>query len=180
MIKIIFTLLVQIPFIMFAQGKLQFIGEKIDFSINDSLFNVNGIYIFVNSTKDEIKQKIFFPLNQGVDSFNVKRVFNLSNNQFLPFQQKINGISFLLIVPPKDTTYLNISYSQNTYSENIYLFESTQTWDTPLKFAEYSLRWDDSVIIDSLSYKPDSIVNNVCYWSKENFYPKENFKIMIR
>lgn len=170
----------QIPLTIFSQEKLQFFGEKIDFSINDSMFSVNGLYLFINRSNRKINQTILFPFAQGAASVKVKRVYNLTYNQNLIFQQKYNGISFKLVVLPKDTVYLNIYFSQRTGFENVYLLESTQTWNNPLRIAEYSLKCDNSIIIDSLSYDPDSIVKNVYYWTKENFYPKDNFKILIK
>jgi hypothetical protein len=85
-----------------------------------------------------------------------------------------------MIVMPNDTVNINISYSQKTEKENIYILESTQTWDKPLHRADYSLSIDNSVTLDSLSLKSDTLINNVYYWTKIDFYPKDNFIIWIK
>jgi hypothetical protein len=78
------------------------------------------------------------------------------------------------------TVKVNIAYSQKTVKENIYILESTQTWGRALKRADYSLTFDTSVQIDSLSLKADSFTNNVYFWNKQDFYPNENFKVWIK
>ena len=163
-----------------AQLKLEFIGEKIDFAINSNRFSINGIYYFSNSSEQEIKQTILFPFSKNTDSIIVKRVYNLSYSKNLSYQDLKNAIAFKILVLPKDTVKVNIAYSQNTVKENIYILESTQTWGQALKKADYSLTFDTSVQIDSMSLKPDSLDNNVFYWKRQDFYPNENFKVWIK
>lgn len=83
-------------------------------------------------------------------------------------------------IQSKDTIQVNIAYSQHTEKENVYVMESTQTWGQPLAQADYSLIVDESVQIDSLSMESDSLINNVFYWTKQNFFPIDNFKIWIK
>lgn len=104
----------------------------------------------------------------------------MSYAENLSYQKLENAVIFKLFVLPKDTVKINIAYSQNTVKENIYILESTQTWGQALKKADYSLTFDTSVQIDSLSLKPDYLENNVYYWKKRNFYPNENFKVLIK
>jgi hypothetical protein len=165
---------------LFAQQKLGFIGERIDFAINSERFTINGIYYFANNSEQEIKQTILFPFSKNTNSIIVKRVFNLTYSENISFQVLENAIAFKIIVLPKDTVKINIAYSQNTVKENIYILESTQTWGQALKRADYSLTFDTSVQIDSLSLKPDSLTNDVYFWNKQEFYPNENFKVWIK
>lgn len=176
----ILILIFIIPLNSLAQQKLQFVGESIDFAISKERFSVNGIYIFSNSSESEIKQTILFPFAEGADSLIVKRIFNLTYSENLNFQQLNDAVAFKIIVLPKDTIKLNIAYSQNTEKENVYILESTQTWGKALKRADYSLELDSSVLIDSLSFKPDSLINNFYYWNKQDFYPNENFEVWIK
>jgi hypothetical protein len=178
--KFLLILLIQIPILLSAQNKLQFIGENIDFEINTSRFSTNGIYNFANATNQEINQTILFPFAHGADSIIVKRVYNLSYNQNLSYQMVGEGITFNFFVLPGDTVAVNISYSQATELENIYVLKSTQTWGEPLQTAKYSLTYDESVGIDSLSYKPDYKEGNVYYWNKKEFFPNEDFKILVK
>ena len=177
--RFLVILFLQIPLFLLAQDKLQFIGERIDFELNNSRFSINGIYFFANSTNREIRQTIVFPFAQEADSITVKRVFNLTYNQNIRYQLIDKGISFKIIVLPKDTVNVNISYSQMTEHENIYVLNSIQTWNKALQTAKYSLTFDESVSIDNVSYQPDKIDGNVYYWDIKDFYPKENFKIII-
>jgi hypothetical protein len=178
--KLFLFIIVISPHFLMAQEKLEFISEKIDFSIKSTLFTINGIYVFANCTKNEIRPTILFPFSNKSDSLNIRRVYNLSYNENLQYQKVANGIAFRMIVMPNDTVNINISYSQKTEKENIYILESTQTWDKPLLRANYSLSIDNSVTLDSLSIKPDTLINNVYYWTKTDFYPNYNFKIWIK
>lgn len=178
--RLLFFVLMVSPQFLTAQGELEFVSEKIDFTITSSLFTINGIYVFANNTENEIRQTILFPFSNKVDSLKVKRVYNLTYDENLNYQKVANGIAFKMIVLPMDTVNINISYRQKTDKENIYILESTQTWEKPLQKADYSLSIDNSVMIDSLSLRPDTLINNVYYWTKTEFYPNENFKVLIK
>jgi hypothetical protein len=114
-----------------------------------------------------------------VDSFVVKRVYNMTYNQNISFQSKKNGLIFKLTILPEDTVNINITYSQKTQKENIYILESTKTWNSPLRFADYSLTFDSTVSIKQVSYKPDSIKDGEYYWHKTDFFPDRNFVISV-
>ncbi len=176
----ILLVLMQIPLFAGAQERLQFIGERIDFELNDSLFITNGIYQFVNTTNHEIRQTIIFPFSPLSDSIVVKRVFDLSHLRSIPHQLTQNGIVFKIRLLPQDTLSINIAYSQLRERENIYILKSTQSWHQALKSAKYSLMFDTSIRIDSISYPPDRKVDNVYFWDKTDFYPEENFIVWIR
>jgi hypothetical protein len=169
-----------IPMKLLAQQKLEFIGESIDFALDSDRFSVNGIYYFSNNSAQEIRQTILFPFSKNTDSITVKRVFNLTYSENLSFQKLDNAVAFKVLVLPKDTVKVNIAYSQNTVRENIYILESTQNWGQALKKADYSLTFDKLVQIDSLSLKPDILDDNIYYWTKEDFYPIENFIVWIK
>lgn len=180
MSRLILTLLFIIPINLIAQNKLEFFGEKIDFTVNSDRFLVNGIYYFSNNSEQEIRQKILFPFSKNTDSIVVKRIYNLTYSENLSFQNLDHAVAFEVLILPKDTIKVNIAYSQKTVTENIYILESTQTWGQALKRADYSLAFDSSVQIDSLSLKPDFLDNNIYYWKRQDFYPIENFKVWIK
>lgn len=163
-----------------AQQKLGFIGERIDFVINSSRFSINGIYYFSNISEQEIRQTILFPFSKNTDTIAVERIYNLSYAENISFQKFENAMAFKILVLPKDTVIVNIAYSQKTVKENTYILKSTQTWGQALKSAAYSLTFDTSVQIDSLSLKPDSLINGVYFWNKQDFYPNEDFKVWIK
>lgn len=178
--RLILILFLAVPINLLAQQKLEFIGERIDFAINSERFTINGIYYFANKSKEKIKQTILFPFAKNTDSIIVKRVYNLTYAVNLSCQELENAVAFKILVLPKDTVKINIAYSQKTVRENIYILESTQTWGQALKNADYSLTFDKSVQIDSLSLKSDSLDDNVYYWKRQDFYPNENFKVWIK
>jgi hypothetical protein len=180
MSRLIFGLFFLVPANLLAQQKLEFIGERIDFAINSEQFSVNGIYYFSNNSEQEIWQIILFPFSKNTDSIVVKRVYNLTYSENLSFQDLDNAVAFKVLVLPKDTIKLNIAYSQKTVKENIYILESTNTWGKAIKNADYSLTLDTSVQIDSISLRPDTLINNVYFWNKEDFFPNENFKVWIK
>lgn len=179
MIKLIAILLLNLPIGLMAQQRLQFVQEKIDFAVSNERFSVNGIYYFNNDTEAEIKQTILFPFAKGADSLIVKRIYNLSFSENLSFQELTDAVAFKIIVPPKDTVMVNIAYSQSTDKENVYVLESTQTWGKALQRADYSLTVEPSVRVDSLSMQPDSLIDNVYYWKREDFFPNYNFKVWV-
>jgi hypothetical protein len=157
----------------------QFVGEKIDFSLNKERFSINGIYYFVNGTETAINRTILFPFSTRADSLSVKRVFNLTYFENIRFQEAGKDITFDVYIRPKDTVAVNIAYSQKTSTENVYILESTQAWGKALKWAQYSLQHDASVTIDRLSIAPDSMSQGIRYWNKVDFFPKENFTVWI-
>jgi len=172
--RFVFLVFIQLPVCLSAQNNLEFIQENIDFSIDPIRFSIHGIYVFSNNTEHEIHQTILFPFSQKADSVEVKRVYNLTYNEDLSFLDTESGIRFKLNILPKDTVILNISYSQKTDRENIYILESTQAWGEPLQQAEYSLTFENRIEIDSISYKPDSMINHTY------FYPKKNFTVWTK
>lgn len=180
MIRLNLALLFVIPLNLIAQQKFEFIGENIDFSIDSGLFSINGIYYFVNGSNHEVWKTILFPFAQNNDSVVVKRVYNLTYSENLSYHPKNNAITFKMRILPQDTIMVNIAYSQKTAKENRYILKSTQTWGQALKRANYSLTVDASVQIDSLSIKPDGVNNHVYFWSKQDFYPTEDFIVWIR
>jgi hypothetical protein len=54
---------------------------------------------------------------------------------------------------PGDTVKINIAYSQQTMKENVYILESTRTWNEALEWVDYSLTFDNSIQIENLSLK---------------------------
>jgi len=180
MIRIVLIVIFALPFSLLAQTPLEFVGEKIDFEINNQRFSVNGVYYFLNNSEMEKKQAILFPFYEKPDSLIVKRVYDLTYSENIEFKYSEDAIVFKMIALPGDTVKINIAYSQKTMKENVYILESTLTWKKALKYADYSLTFDNSVQIDSISLQPDLLSSNVYYWTKKNFLPGDNFKVWIK
>ena len=163
-----------------GQRKLEFFGEKIDFTIDSERFSTNGIYFFANTSDKDMSFPIFFPFAPNADSIIVKQVFNVSYSQSIEYQFKQNGILFSLAIAAYDTIYVNIAYSQKTNKENTYILTSTQAWGKSLSQADYTLKTDNSISITEFSYPPDKQVGNIYYWNKTDFYPQQDFVIYTR
>jgi len=161
-----------------GQG-VSFIEEYIDFSIGESGFETNGIYVFANNGDKEIRQEIRFPFALGIDSIDVQRVYNISYNKNMPYRSSNKSISFLLELQARDTVYINIAYTQTLLKNNIYILRSTQAWGKPLQKAQYSLTVHDALSIENLSYPPDSQKDNVYHWEKYDFLPTEDFEVRL-
>lgn len=177
--RILFFIIIIFPQITCAQNQVRFFSESIDFSIDSAHFSVNGLYHFSNRTDQNLKQTILFPFPENEET-SVNRVDNLTYNTQIPYHQTENGITFKLHLLPFDTIILNISYSQKVSTKNTYILESSQAWNEPLENASYSLKYNSSIVIDSLSISPDSEQDNIYYWNKTDFYPSENFEVWIK
>ena len=180
MIRTILILVFALPFCVLAQKPLQFIGEKIDFEINKQRFSIDGVYYFLNDNDKEKRQTILFPFSEKSDSLIVKRVYNLTYSEHIEYQFLKNAIVFRFNILPRDTVKINIAYSQKAMKENVYILKSTRTWKEALKQADYSLTFDNSIQIESLSLKPDSLKNSVYYWTEKDFYPNDDFIVRIK
>ncbi len=163
-----------------GQQKLEFIEEKIDFTIDKERFSTNGLYFFINTSSENVVFPIFFPFAKNADSIIVKQVFNVSYLQNIDYQFKQNGIFFSLTIAANDTVYINIAYSQETKKENIYILTSTQAWKKPLIQVDYTLKVDSAISVIDFSYPPDKRSDDIYYWHKTNFYPETDFIISIK
>jgi hypothetical protein len=180
MIKLLVLLFLVYPLRVSAQTSIEFTGEDIDFEIDSGRFSVKGIYCFFNLTDNEIKQTILFPFPENSDSVVVKRIYNLTYSESIPYRCSKNALTFKFAAHPGDTVKINIAYSQNSAKENVYILKSAQTWGQALKWADFSLKVGKSVQIDSLSILPDSLKDNVYYWTRRDFFPEENFKVWLK
>ena len=174
---ICFLLFISLP--SQAQKRISFIEEYIDFTIDTSRFEINGIFVFSNSTGQTAQQNILFPLAFGTDSIKSIRVYNLSYNEKVDYKFMNRGILFKIEVKPKDTVSLNIAYTQPVKKENTYILRSTDSWGEPIKRAKYSLTLLDALVIERLSYPPDSISDSVLFWEKKDFLPEKDFVIIL-
>ncbi|MDD2799035.1 MAG: hypothetical protein PHV20_10615 [Bacteroidales bacterium] len=169
---------------VFAQNGLSFYEEHIDFTIDKNYFTTNGIYSFKNSSTKMVRQQIIFPFydnNAKVDSI---VVYDLNKQCNLPFQKLKNAIVFYIVVLPKDSLDVNISYIQNTLKRNSYIISSTKSWGAPLKKAYYSLTAPLKMNIGDFTFTPDSMIvkakKRIYYWKKNNFLPASEFEFSVK
>ena len=164
---------------------LQFFREDLNFEIKDEYFYVDGIYYFRNLKDKEIKKILFYPfpvdtLYGEVDSIRAINVLSDSIDTIIRRNEK--GAFFTLEIEPDTTVKYRISYCQKLLGNKAeYILVTTQSWGRPFEQVNYTLTFPKELILDSLSYMPDSLkdIGNkyIFYWYKENFMPDRNFKI---
>jgi hypothetical protein len=166
-------------FEVYAQRKISFVEEYIDFEINAEKFIINGIYLFRNNTNNDIVQQITFPFGMSTDSVTVNRVWDLTNGHAINYKILKESISFPVKFSSSDSLSLNIMYNQPVKKENKYILRSTQAWGEALKVATYSLSVKDFGI-EQFSYAPDSVKENRYFWQKKDFFPEIDFVITVK
>ena len=169
---------------VYAQEKISFFEEHIDFELDSIYFSINGIYSFYNSSDKEVYQRIIFPFAVETDQIDSISVINLNDLSQVQFQHLKKAIVFNINMLPHDTLDVNIFYRQKTTEKNIYIITSTQAWKQPLEKAVYTLTTSLPVNEEKFSYSFDSkeIVNGrILYrWEKINFMPDKEFDIVVK
>lgn len=172
------------PLALLAQSPISFFEEHIDFKLDNSYFNINGIYSFSNSSKERITRQIIFPFACTINKIDSVKILDLNTLQMLPYKKMSNAVAFEISIPPKDTLDIHIFYRQKAGRKNTYILTSTQTWGKPLDYAYYTFCASKETVIDSFSYSPDAVKvvgNDKCYhWEKHDFLPTRNFEVFIK
>lgn len=166
---------------------LEFIREDLSFTIQDSFFNVDGIYYICNVTDKPVNNILYYPFPTDslygiVDSV---LIYNLTDS--IPaeiIRRKENGVSFKVSLEPFRVGKYKIFYRQKLYGNKAeYILTTTKYWGKPLQKANFQLEIPNHIKIDSLSYEPDSIYVNKgiskYFWQKNNFMPNKNFIILF-
>jgi hypothetical protein len=166
---------------------IEFFREDIAFTIQDSLFCVDGIYHFWNITDKPVTKILYYPFPQDglygiVDS---ALIYNLTDS--IPvkiIRRKENGVSFKVSLEPFRLGKYNIFYRQKLYGNKAeYILTTTKYWEKPLQVANFQLEIPNHIKIDSLSYEPDSIYVNKgiskYFWQRNDFMPDRNFIILF-
>lgn len=168
---------------IYGQG-ITFKEEYIDFSIVDSRFKINGIYMLVNESDQDLSQYLLYPFPD--DSTTIDSIFvydYLMGNIY--FERNKNSIGFEVNVPSGETLLLNIGYQQLIHANHIkYILTTTKFWNKPLNKAVYSLTTNKDIVVDFFSYEPDTLIENgdqyLYKWEKYNFMPEKDFEMKIR
>ena len=166
---------------------IDFFREDLNFEIKDSYFYVDGIYYFRNNSDTEIKRLLFYPFprdshNGIVDSM---RAICLIDSSDCITKTGENGFSFRVKLAPHQEQKYRISYRQKLLTnEAEYILTTTQKWRKSFEEVNYKIRLPKDIILDSLSYFPDSLKTvgnkNIFFYHKENFMPDRNMKIWFK
>ena len=169
---------------IYAQAKISFFEEHIDFELDSAYFSINGIYSFLNPTDREINQRIIFPVAIETTQIDSVSIINLNDLSPIQFQRLKKAITFFINMPPRDTVDVNIFYRQKTAKENTYIITSKQSWKQPLKKAVYTLITSLPVNEKYFSYpfiSKEIIDGKILYrWEEINFMPDKEFDVVVK
>lgn len=159
----------------------QFVGEKIEITLDSARFHINGDYFFKNTSSTPIKRNLFypFPIDSGFSFPDSISVFSNQKNENISFIQVKNGISFPLEIPPKETVLFNVFYSQSTVNNKAeYILTTTKKWGKALEKAEFIIKIPSELELKFFSYEYDEFEKTDEYLiykiNKENFMPNKN------
>lgn len=181
-----FILLLFILFSSLYAEDLAFFKENINFKIDEDYFYVDGVYYFQNGSDNTLKRVLFYPFPQDSLYGKVDSIYAIglkdSSNKIVKINDK--GAFFKINIMPQNDVAINISYRQKLLGNKAeYILVSTKKWGKPLKEASYILSIPKNVIVDSLSYLPDSLQSahreHIFYYKKKNFMPQKNFIILF-
>jgi hypothetical protein len=167
----------------FATGqRISFFAEDLTFSLNEGIFEVDGLYYFRNLTDKEVKQMLFYPFPdmEKYGEIAYIRVSPQNDTTSMLATQSDKGAMFKLQIPPNEEIAYRISYGQKPVSgEATYIITTTQYWKKPFEFAKYSFSFHENITLNSISIQPDSIASisgKTCYyWDRESFMPEVDF-----
>ncbi len=172
-----------ISLIFMANGQnISFYAEDLDFYINDTTFEVDGLYYFRNNSGDEIKQMLFYPFPDtdiyGKISFIKINIEGDATSMLAT--QSAKGSLFKVKIPANGEVAYRINYGQKIKSNTAkYIITTTQAWNAPFEFANYSLTIPENIGIDSVSINPDTLTiqegAQKYFWQRKNFMPDEDF-----
>ncbi|MCL1934485.1 MAG: hypothetical protein FWF53_11820 [Candidatus Azobacteroides sp.] len=181
---IISSLMLIANFSVYAQERVSFFEEHIDFELDSVYFSINGIYSFHNPTDKEINQRIVFPFSVETDQIDSISVINLENLNRIQFRRLKKTIVFLVNMPSRDTVDVNIFYRQKAVEKNTYIITSTRSWKQPLEKAVYTLTTSLPVNEECFSYpfiSKETINDKILFrWEKTNFMPDKEFEIAVK
>ena len=177
-----FIILLFIP--VFSQN-IQFYREDLNFKLEENRFFVDGLYYFRNLTNNPIHRTLFYPLTLdsvygGVDSVFAINIKDIIENTNLKIQN--SGASITISIEPDSTAVYLIGYRQEIkHNKAEYILTTTQSWGKPFEQVKYTLDFSKDLKLDSLSYMPDSLMEDSHYykffWYKEDFMPDRNLII---
>jgi hypothetical protein len=161
---------------------ISFFKEELKFQLKPDKFEVDGLYYFRNRGDEEIQQMMFYPFpdieKYGEISFIEIRKESDTVSQIATVSKK--GSLFKMFIDPNGESVYHIRYSQQLKSNRAkYIITTTQQWGFEFEQADYILEFQNDLQIDTLSIKPDSIIQQMNYtqyiWHRENFMPEEDF-----
>jgi hypothetical protein len=184
--KLIYFLLFSLSYSFLPCQKLEFFREDLTFELEADFFYVSGFYHFRNTSLQDLKTLLFYPIPQDSLYGKIDEFFTICQQDSTDQLSKSNenGFFFKVEISAKEEKNYQIGYRQKLLGNKAeYILTTTQNWRKPLETVNFLLIFPDSVKIDSLSYLPDSLhLKNGKYhffYHKKNFMPDKNMVIWI-
>ena len=161
---------------------ISFYAEDLNFYLTESTFEVDGLYYFRNNTGNEIRQMLFYPFPdiEKYGEITFIKIYIEGDTTSMLVTQSAKGSLFKVKIPGNGEVAYNINYGQKLKSsEAKYIITTTQAWNHPFEFANYSLSFPEKMIVDSVSIPPDSTAVEAglkkYLWQRKNFMPDRDF-----
>jgi len=187
-----------------AYKKIQMKSENIYIQLYKGYAVVKGNYNFYNSTKDTLKIKVGYPINNVFPTINYNSKLNQVifddlykikgsiNNTLIPLfnipnKNNDNWYVWELEFPPKKELTFTVHFLVNTnnskvvkgYNNNyvnafIYLIETGSLWKSPIENGNFYIQLKDDITIESIRGNAPS---NLLFNSNKNilFFKMENY-----
>jgi hypothetical protein len=173
--------------LVFSLSALEFFREDLDFVLSEAQFEVSGTYFFRNETDREIKRILFYPFPADssygeITTFSAICVID-SADVSKGFSDK--GANFIVNLKPGESKGYFLSYKQKIYGNKAeYILTTTKAWGKPFEEVNYTLAIPKEILLDSLSYFPDSLTtfddSYKLFYHKTIFMPDRNFQIFFK
>jgi hypothetical protein len=167
--------------------KISFFAEDLQFFLNDSIFEVDGLYYFRNTTGVYHEQILFYPFpdTEEFGEIGFIKIKSAGDTSLIKVTQTNKGAMFMVQLEPAEEKIYKINYSQKLRSKKAkYIITTTQKWKSPFDFANYSLCFPATIEMESVSILPDKTEEKdgkVIYtWKKNNFMPEADFIFEFR
>lgn len=170
-----------------ASGQnISFYAEDLDFYLTDKTFEVDGLYYFRNNSNKEIKQMLFYPFPdiEKYGEITFIKIHIEGDTTSMLATQSAKGSLFKVKIPANGEVAYRINYEQKLKtSEAKYIITTTQAWNAPFEFADYSLSFPKAIVVDSVSITPDTTAVEAglkkYFWQRKDFMPDRDFIFWI-
>ena len=164
-----------------------FYKERVELHINKDNCRLTGTYYFKNNGTLPVDKMIYYPISQkhNLSKPDSISVVDLNHNNIIPHAYYQDGISFSLFIPAIEQVVYQVIYCQKTPDQKMeYILSTTKSWNRPLENAEFIIKLNSGLSLESLSmeyeYKKLSDNYTSYFISRYNFMPDSNLFIEWR
>jgi len=153
--------------------------------MSENQVTTDAQYHFCNIGGKEIKTTLFYPFpGKTMEQIDTLVIWNIKTNEMIPYREGKSGVFFGINVDAYGQAAYRIFFQQWIKDKTFkYILTSTQTWGKSLEFANFELQVPANLVVDSLSYPPDStdFLGEIkhYYWKKKDFLPGNDFEVVF-